>query len=82
MTAESDPLIRTEIVALALGVAMNSARRYSRMGTLPPLTAQIPTCSKSAKAWPLSVIRAHDPELGRRCAALAAMVETFPLKAA
>lgn len=81
MTAH-DPLIRTEVVALVLGVAMNTARRYSLNGALPPLTAQIPTRTNKVRAWPLSVIRAHDSELGKRCAALLAMVETFPRKAA
>ena len=83
--SQADPLVRTEVVALALGVAMNTARRYSLMGELPPLSAQIETRSKAARAWPLSVIRAHDPELARRCAALLAVValmQPLPLKAA
>lgn len=85
MTAQSDPLVRTEVVALALGVAMNTARRYSLDGTLPPLTAQIPTRSKHVRAWPLSILAAHDPELSRRCAALLAvadLMKPLPLKAA
>jgi len=81
MTAH-DPLIRTEVAALALGVAMNSARRYSLNGTLPPLTAQIPTRTKQSRAWPLSVLRAHDPALADRCAAILAALDSIPLKAA
>ena len=75
VTAQSDPLVRTEVVALALGVAMNTARRYSLDGTLPPLTAQIPTRSKHVRAWPLSILAAHDPDLARRCVALLAVAD-------
>lgn len=85
MTAELDPLVRTEVVALALGISMNSARRFSLSGKLPPLSAQIPTtASKPARAWPLSILRAHHPELGRRCAKILAVTDRMkrPLKVA
>lgn len=81
MTAH-DPLIRTEVVALALGVAMNSARRYSLNGALPPLSAQIPTRTRHIRAWPLSTLRAHDPALAARCAAILHAIESIPPKAA
>lgn len=81
MTAH-DPLIRTEVAALALGVAMNTARRYSLNGTLPPLTAQIPTRTQHSRAWRLSTLRAHDPALADRCAAILAALDSIPPQAA
>lgn len=78
MTDHQDPLIRIEVVALALNVSMNLARLKAQQGKLPPLSAQIPTGKSHTRAWPLSTIRAHDSELGRRCAAILAV--TAPMK--
>lgn len=85
MTAESDPLVRVEAVALALGVSMNYARLKAKQGELPPLSAQIETRTKSIRAWPLSVLIAHNQELGKRCALLVAvtdLMKPLPPKAA
>lgn len=77
MTAH-DPLVRTEVAALALGVCLKTIRVYLIQGKLPPLHR---TPSK-IRAWPLSVLRAHDPRLARRCAAILTTLDSFPLKKA
>lgn len=90
MAVQHDPLVRTEIVALALGRGMNCARLYAKKGILPPLELQKPAFPPTARAWHLSTLQKHNPELGRRCAALLAVaalmpplkMKTVPLKAA
>ena len=81
MSVKTDPLVRIEVVSLALGISLNYVRHKAQRGELPPLSAQIPTPPRATKAWPLSVLAAHDPELGRRCAALLAMqAAMLPMK--
>lgn len=77
MTAH-DPLVRSEVAALARGVSLKTIRVWLDEGKLPP---QHQTPSR-VRAWPMSVLRAHDPHLARRCAAILAALDSIPLKKA
>ena len=87
MTAQSD-LIRIELLSLALGTSMNTTRRAYLKGRIPPPDLLIQQGPRLVTHWRLATLHAHDPELGRRCAALLAVtalmtpLKTVPLKAA
>lgn len=77
MTAQAD-LVRIEVIALALNVAMNTARRAYLKGRFPPPDVLIQQGPRLVTHWRLDTLRAHNPELGRRCAALLALAATMP----
>ena len=81
MTAQTD-LVRIELVALALDASMNKTRRAYLKGKIPPPDVFIKQGPVQTAHWRLATLRAHDPELGRRCAALNAALESVPLKPA
>ena len=78
MTAEYDPAVRLETVAACAGLALNSLRRARRAGEIPPPDAVV----RRACVWKLSTIRAWNPRIADRCAALLAALDNVPLKAA
>ena len=77
MTAQSD-FVRIEIIAVALNLAMNPARRAYLKGRLPPPDVLIQQGPRLVTHWRIDTLRAHDPELGRRCAALLALAALMP----
>lgn len=81
MTAQTD-LIRVELLALALGTSMNTVRRAYLKGRIPPPDLLIRQSPRPTTYWRLSTLHAHDPELGRRCAALLAVAALMPKTAA
>ncbi len=84
MTAKSD-LIRVELLALALGTSMNTVRRAYLKGRLPAPDRRIQQGPRLVTYWEAETLRAHDPELARRCTALLAVIalmQPLPLKAA
>ena len=84
MTAPSDTLVRVEAVALALGISMNQTRRAYLKGNFPAPdeVSQGQRTHHPVLCWRLSTLRAHDPHLARRCAAILAALDSLPLKEA
>ncbi len=79
-----DPVVRLETLAVACNVALNTIRRARLEGHIPaPDTLyKTPKSGQPARAWKLSTIRAWNPAVADRCAAILAALETVPLKAA
>ncbi len=79
-----DPVVRLETLAVACNVALNTIRRARLEGHIPaPDTLyKTPKSGQPARAWKLSTIRAWNPAVADRCAAILAALETLPLKAA
>lgn len=68
----SDPAIRLETLAAALGVALQTVRRARIAGKIPETDTVIkPLFGQPARAWKLSTIRAWNPAVADRCAQLA-----------
>lgn len=84
MTTESDLAVRLEAVAAAAGLSLNSMRRARVAGRVPPPDAEIQESGYGppARAWRLSTIRAWNPAVADRCAAVLTALETVPPDAA
>ena len=84
MTAPSDTLVRVEAVALAMGISMNHTRRAYLAGKFPPpdSVSQGQRTRHPVLCWRLSTLRAHDPHLARRCAAILGALDKIPPMAA
>lgn len=78
MTAEYDPAVRLETLAVACNVALNTLRLARVAGKIPPPDAVV--CR--ARVWKLSTIRSWSPRVADRCAAILAALDSIPLKAA
>ena len=74
MTDQTD-LVRIELVALALNASMNAARRAYLKGKIPAPDLILKQGPSPTAYWRLATLRAHDPELGRRCTALCAALK-------
>lgn len=75
----TDPLVRIEVIA----AADNHSRR--RVSTLPPPDTLIRVHQGGgmpSKGWKLSTLRAWNPAVADRCAAILAALEKVPLKKA
>ena len=70
-------LVRAECVALAMGIAAQNTARKVKAGQFPPMDA----IDGMVRGWSLDTLRAHDPHLAARCAAILAAIDT-PAKAA
>ena len=70
-------LVRAECVALALGLAVQNAGRKVRAGKFPAMDA----IDGLVRGWSIDTLRAHDPALADRCAAILDALDT-PAKAA
>jgi hypothetical protein len=68
-------LVRAECVALARGLAVQNALRKVRNGKFPPMDA----IDGLVRGWSIDTLRAHDPQLADRCAAILDAIDT-PLK--
>ena len=79
-----DPVVRLETLAVACNVALNTIRRARLEGHIPaPDTLyKTPKSGQPARAWKLSTIRAWNPAVADRCAALLRALETIQLDAA
>ena len=83
MTPESDPAVRLETVAAAAGLALFTLRRAIAAGKIPPPDALLwDGSTRPANVWRLSTIRAWNPRIADRCAAILAALDSIPLKAA
>lgn len=82
MTARSDPAVRLETLAAAAGMALNTLRRLRVAGKIPQADAVIGGKRPPARAWKLSTIRAWNPHVADRCAAILTALENVPPKAA
>ena len=85
MTAQDphDPLVRIEAVALS---SCHSGRQINRLAVLkrmPPYDAYIPNGRhKPALGWRISTLRAWNPAIADRCAAIMDALENLPKTAA
>ena len=84
MTAEFDPAVRLETVAAAAGVALNTLRKARVAGKIPPPDATLRESRNGipARAWKLSTIRAWNPTVADRCAAILEALDKAPPMAA
>lgn len=75
----TDPAVRIETLSVAANVALISLRRHMARGRIPPADITIPALPVPIRAWRLSTLRAWNPSVARRCAAvLAALDSTSP----
>lgn len=84
MTVQADPSVTISTLAAALNVSDHRITvRYLR-GDLPAPDSSVRTSrnSKGTRAWRLSTIRAWNPAIADRCAALLHTLESFPQTAA
>ena len=82
MTAQSDPAVRLETVAVAAGLALFSCRRFVAAGKIPQSDLTLSGTAKPIRAWRLSTIRSWNPGVADRCAAIVRALEQFPKDAA
>ena len=82
MTAEFDPAVRLEAIAAAAGLALFTLRRAVAAGKIPPADITLHGTPQPVHAWKLSTLRAWNPAVADRCAALLRALETIPLDAA
>ena len=69
--AAHDPAVRLETVAATAGLALFTLRKAVAAGKSTPADITQPgTPNRSAHAWRLSTIRAWNPAVTARCAAL------------
>lgn len=80
--AAHDPVVRLETVAAAAGLALFTLRRAVAAGSFPPADITLLGTPSPVRAWRLSTVRAWNPAVADRCAAILAALETIPLKAA
>lgn len=74
-----DPAVRIETLAVASDLALITMRRYLAAGRIPPADLELPAVPVPIRAWRLSTLRAWNPSVARRCAAvLAALDSTSP----
>lgn len=78
----ADPAVRLETVAVAAGMALFSLRRFVAAGKMPPADVTLYGTWNPIRAWRLSTIRAWNPAVADRCAAILAALEKVPLKKA
>lgn len=82
MTVQSDPLIRLVVLSAAMERSEQLIYREILRGALPPHDALTPLRHSHARTWKLSTLRAWNPTVAARCAAILAALETVPLKVA
>ena len=86
MTAPSDkdPLIIAWILSTAMGKGEQRLRADLQNGRVPPEDTRAPLCPRTcaARGWRLSTIRAWNPAVADRCAAILAALDSLPLKKA
>ena len=78
----AEPVIRAEALAAGADISLNALYRGLRQGRIPPSDSLVRSNGGPACAWKLSTIRAWDPAVAARCAALVDALEKTPLKAA
>lgn len=76
-----DPNVRVHILSAALNVGEHALELQVRLGKLPPYTIVRHERGRY-RAWRLSTIRAWNPAVADRCAALLRALETIPRDAA
>ncbi len=79
--AEKDPLVIAWMLATALGKGEQSLRIDLLKGLIPPADTRAPFRPRSpaARAWKLSTIRAWNPIVAERCAAIQRALADHPL---
>lgn len=83
---DHDPLITAWMLCPAVGKGEQALYLDMLKGRIPPADARHPQPGTKAgsrtRAWRLSTLRAWNPDVAARCAAIAAVLERIPLKAA
>lgn len=84
MTVQTDPSVTISTLATALNVSDHRVTvRYLR-GDLPAPDSSVRTArnAKGTRSWRLSTLKAWNPAVAARCAAIMHTLERFPLDAA
>ena len=71
-----------EAIAAAAGLALFTLRRAVAAGKIPPADITLHGTPQPVHAWKLSTLRAWNPAVADRCAAILRALETIPLDAA
>jgi hypothetical protein len=82
MTHLYDPLVRLPLLCAALERGEQGVYQDILKGNIPPHDRLISLKHSRGRAWRLSTIRAWDPLVADRCAAILHTIESFPLDAA
>ena len=84
MTAQSDPAVTVTVVATAINRSEKTLTLAYMAGELPPPDSTIRDSRNRARirGWRLSTIRAWNPAVADRCAAILAALDSLPLKKA
>ncbi len=84
MTAQSDPAVTVTIVATAINRSEKTLTLAYVAGELPPPDSTIRDARNRARirGWRLSTLRAWNPTVADRCAAILAALDSVPLQEA
>ena len=84
MTVQTDPAVTVTIVATALNRSEKTLTLAYLAGELPPPDSTIRDSRNRARirGWRLSTIRAWNPAVADRCAAILEALDSLPLKKA
>lgn len=78
----AEPLVRFPVLSAALGRAEQSIYREILRGAIPRHDHLIPLKHSQGRVWRLSTLRAWNPQVADRCAAILTALESLPRDAA